>query len=121
MDKIWIVKASAGQYDDYQSWDVVAFLTKQAAQDYVDEALAKIDYDAAEELRELQAKYCSVFYETQDVDSFTDEQWNQYYDQEEAWNNKALVEVQAKYPNIDLTFDENFNGYYVHGPVGFVG
>jgi hypothetical protein len=120
MKEIWIVKASAGQYDDYWQWDVVAFSTELSAQDYV-AAIPETNYEALQELQELQTKYCSIFYEQQDVENFTDVQWGQYYEQEEALNNKALTEVQAKYPDADLTVDENFNGYSVYGPVKFGG
>lgn len=120
MKEVWIVKASSGQYDDWWQYDVVAFSTEQAAQDYV-AAIPKVDYEALRELQEIQTKYCSAFYETKDVENFTDEQWEEYYDQEEALNKKAVAEVQSKYPGVDLTIDENFNGYSVRGPVKFGG
>ena len=120
MNEIWIVKASSGQYDDRWEWDVIAFSTENAAKDYV-ASVPEIDYNALSDLRELQTKYCGAFYETQDVENFTDEQWEKYYDQEEALNKKAVAEVQSKYPKADLTIDEEFNGYSVSGPVNFGG
>jgi hypothetical protein len=107
MNQIWIVKASSGQYDDYWSWNVIAFSTEQAAQDYI-AAQPQVDYEASRELQELQTKYCAVFYEQQDTDNFTDEQWDQYYDEEEKLNQKALAEVQARYPNADLSLNDDF-------------
>ena len=118
MKEIWIVKASAGQYDDYWQWDVVAFSTEQAAQDYV-AAIPETDYDAIAELQELQGKYRSNFYENNSTEHFTDEQWEAHYEYEETLDAQAVKEVQAKYPNVDLTVDENFNGYRVYGPVRF--
>lgn len=120
MKEFWIVKASSGQYDDHWEWDVIAFSTEQAAQDYV-AAIPKVNYDALRELQELQTKYSSAFYETNDVENFTDEEWEEYYDQEEALNKKAVAEVQTKYPEADLTVDWEFNGYSVSGPVNFGG
>lgn len=120
MNEIWIVKASSDQYDDHWEWDVISFSTEKAAKDYVS-AIPEIDYKALNELRELQSKYSFEFYETQDVENFEEEHWDAYYDQEEALNKKAFAEVQAKYPEADLTIDWEFNGYSVSGPVNFGG
>ena len=112
MENIWIVKASSGQYDDYWSWSVMAFSTEQAAQEYID-AQPEVNYEASGELQKLQSEYCAVFYEQQDVKNFTDEQWEVYYEQEEILNQKALAETQFKYPNADLSLNDDFNGYSI--------
>lgn len=112
MNKIWIVKASSEQYDDWWSWNVISFSTEQAAQDYI-AAQPEVNYDASKELQELQTKYCSVFYETSNTDDFTDKQWEEWYEKEEQLNQKAFAEIQIKYPHANLSLDYDFNGYTI--------
>ena len=73
MDKIWIVSASKGEYDDFTEWTVCACLTEKRAMEVInqiDELAAKIkqrpsyDYlrgkyhnDKVEEIRKLDPNY----------------------------------------------------------------
>lgn len=120
MKEVWIVKASSGQYDDWWQYDVVAFSTEQAAQDYV-AAIPKVDYEALRELQELKNEYSSILHEQEVTENYTDTQWDEYYEKEEILYNKAIIEVQDRYPSADLSVDESFNGYQVQGPVKFGG
>lgn len=112
MKEVWIVKASSGQYDDRWEWDVIAFSTEQAAQDYID-AQPKVNYEASAELEQLQSEYRSNFYENNSTENFTDEQWDVYYENEETLDMQALKEIQAKYPDADLTLSDDFHGYSI--------
>lgn len=116
MKEIWIVKASSGQYEDRWEWDVMAFSTEDAAQEYLS-STPKINFQAIGELQRTKHERLEVFYQEHSTDNFTDEQWAEYDDKIEALGNKAKSEVQLKYPDADLTVDEEFNGYFVSGPV----
>lgn len=112
MSKIYIVKGSSGQYDDYWQWNVIAFSTEQAAQDYIDRQ-PKVNYEASAELEQLQSEYRSNFYENNSTENFTDEQWETHYEYEESLDMQALKEVQTKYPDADLTLSDDFHGYSI--------
>lgn len=106
---IWIVQGSSGQYDDYWSWAHKAFYSYEAAQAWIDKQ-AEVDYKALEELEVLSSEYRASL-STEGIE--TDEQWEAFYLEEEKMVQKATEEIQAKYPNADLTQNYDFNGYRV--------
>ena len=106
---IWIVQGSSGQYDDYWTWAHKAFCSYEAAQAWIDKQ-PEVDYKALEELEELACEYRGSL-STEGIE--TDEQWEAFYLEEEKMVQKATEEIQAKYPNADLTQNYDFNGYHV--------
>lgn len=107
---IWIVQGSSGQYDDYRTWPHKAFYSYEAAQAWIDKQ-SEVDYRALEELEELTSEYRASL-STEGIE--TDEQWEAFYLEEEKMVQKATEEIQAKYPNADLTQSYyDFNGYRV--------
>lgn len=106
---IWIVQGSAGQYDDHWSWPHKAFYSKEAAQAWID-SQPEVDYKVLKELEELQHDY-RYSLSLEGVE--TEEQWEAFYAEEEKMVQRATEEIQAKYPNADLTQSYDFNGYRV--------
>ena len=106
---IWIVQGSSGQYDDYWTWAHKAFYSYEAAQAWIDNQ-SEVDYKALEELDQLASEYRGSL----SADGIeTEEQWEAFYVEEEKMVQKATEEIQAKYPNADLTQSYDFNGYRV--------
>lgn len=118
MNTIYIVKCSSGQYDEYWQWGVIAFSTEQAAQEYIDKQ-PKVNYLASAELEQLQDEYRSNFCDNNSTENFTDEQWEEYNENEETLDMQALKEIQAKYPDADLTLSDD--SYYSIESVEFGG
>lgn len=107
---IWIVRGSSGQYDDYWTWAHKAFYSYEAAQAWIDKQPV-VDYKAIEELEILASEYRATL-STEGIE--TDEQWEAFYaEEEEKMVKRATEEIQAKYPNADLTQSYDFNGYRV--------
>ncbi len=107
---IWIVQASSGQYDDYCTWNVKAFTSKEKADKWIEDNEPVVNYSALSLLSELQYKYFEQVGDTVDNATLTDEEIDQLYDMA---REKAYKETQEKYPEADLTIDEDFNGYFV--------
>lgn len=106
---IWIVQGSSGQYDDYWAWAHKAFYSYEAAQAWIDKQPV-VDYEALQDLDNLVSEYRDSL----PIDGIeTDEQWEAFYAEEEKMVKRATEEIQAKYPNADLTQDYDFNGYRV--------
>jgi len=110
---IHIVTASQGEYDDYHKWNVKAFSTQEAAQNFID-SFPKINYDALEELRRLRYDFANTLVlEMFDYTNWTDEMWEENDRQADELDKKAILEIQAKYPDADLTINEDFYGYKI--------
>lgn len=112
MTIIYIVTASSGQWDDYIKWNVKAFYTQEAAQEYVDSnTKGQILYAANEEVRDLMQD----FYEQQEdfPEKPSEKYWQYYYDRVNAEEVRVKALVQEKYPDADLDTDEDFNGYNI--------
>lgn len=109
---IWIVQASSGQYDDYNTWNVKAFTSKEKADKWVEKNRAKVEVDvlAQNYLRKLEYKYFDEVYHATKNATLTDEEIDNLYEMSQ---DKAYKETQEKYPEADLTIDEDFNGYFV--------
>lgn len=107
--EIWIVQGSSGQYDEYWTWTHRAFESKEAAQSWI-EKQSEVDYQGLEELEVLASEYCASL-PTDGIE--TEEQWELFYKEEEKMVQKAKEEIQAKYPDADLTLGYDFNGYRV--------
>jgi len=108
---IWIVQASSGQYDDYSTWNVKAFLSKEKADKWIEDNPVVVNYGALVLLHELQYKYYEQVDEAlKDKPTLTGKEIDKLY---EMANEKAYKEAQEKYPEADLTIDEDFNGYFV--------
>lgn len=108
---IYIVKASCGQYDDYREWNIAAFLSESAAKDFIEEQ-GEVNYSALSNLDELKWDYIELL-DKEGYDSWTDEQWQSYNKLRINAAERALKEVQAKYPFANLTVDVDFNGYSI--------
>lgn len=107
--EIWIVSVSSGSYDDYCAYNVKAFTSQQAAQNWIDrqlESKQKVNKEILSELSDLQMTY------TQHL-VYAEKSADKYYEEYDMFENKALLEMKEKYPNYDFNADEDFNGYYV--------
>lgn len=110
---IHIVTASSGQYDDYYKWNVKAFPTRALAQEFID-SLPVIDHTAIGELQQLQYEYSLTLVDDDtNYSEWTEGIWEKAQEAIDELYNKAIAEVQAKYPDADLTVDEDFYGYAI--------
>jgi hypothetical protein len=107
---IWLVWGSQGSYDDYYRYVVKAFTSKGAAQEYLDEISKGVDLKALSELQQLQYKYYDEVYKLSGERDYTDDTVDALYVEA---GERAMKEVQEKYPNADLTLDLEFNGYFM--------
>lgn len=111
--KIWVVKASSGQYDDYCSWNVKAFYTKESAENYVS-SQPLINHGALYELDQLIYDQTVEFTEGLNYKvPKTDEEWDIHESKLSDLETEAREKIQMKYPDADLYIDPDFNGYSI--------
>lgn len=109
--KIWIVTGYTGEYDDFYKYNIKGFTSEESAKAFV-EAQPKINYAALQELDELKWEYIDLI-DTGDYDNWTEDQWDLNDRLRTDAEEKAVKEIQAKYPDADLTADADFNGYRI--------
>lgn len=112
---IYIVTGSRGEYDDYQTFNVKAFFTEQAAQEWINKQPG-INYDALNELSSLKDenwKSANSLYSNEEMDDWSDAKWEEFHEFQAELDNKSLEIIQEKYPDADLTEDNDFHGYAI--------
>jgi len=109
--KIWIVTGSSGSYDYFYKYNIKGFTSEEVAKAFI-EAQPKIDYAALQELDELKWRYIDLI-DTSDCANWTENQWDLNDRLRTDAEEKAIKEIQAKYPDADLTADADFNGYSI--------
>lgn len=108
---IWIVTASSGRYDDYRSWNVMAFSTEDLAKEFVSKQ-PEINLEAVWELEKLKYEY-KKNEKLWDDPAATIDEWEAYENECEILEEKAVQEMKIKYPGVDLTCDQDFHGYSI--------
>lgn len=108
---IYIVTASSGQYDDYQSRNIKGFLSEPLAQTWID-TQPKIDLIALQELDDLTSEYLKDIYDL-DLEGWGDSEWELFDNNRYNLRKKAMNEIQLKYPNADLSVNTDFHGYSI--------
>ncbi len=113
--KIYIVKASRGEYDDYQTFNVKAFFTEESAQEWINKQ-PSIHYEALNELsnlRDEKRESANSLYSNEEIDAWSDAKWEEFYEFRAELDNKSVEIIQEKYPDADLTADIDFHGYTI--------
>lgn len=98
--KIYLVKASESSHEDYNEWNVKAFLTQDAAQEYISCRDKAFDKNVLKELDDLENTYMHEA-DILAVGSFG------------IALQKAYNEIHHKYPHVDLELPLEFNGYTI--------
>lgn len=112
---IYIVTGSRGEYDDYQTFNVKAFFTEQAAQEWINKQ-PSIHYDALNELSSLKDENwesANSLYSNEEMDDWSDSKWEEFYEFRAQLDNNSVEIIQEKYPDADLTADIDFHGYAI--------
>jgi len=108
--KIWIVKGAQGLYDDYHTYDVKGFMSEEAAKAWIS-TQPEVNMKALGELQQITDEYYSKI--VPPSNDATDEEWEKFQTLVEKSEIKALKEIQAIYPNDDLSIDIDFHGYHI--------
>jgi len=111
--KIYIVKSSAGMYDDYWVGNVKAFKTQQSAQEWVD---SQVPYNevATKELEKLVEDYDEALPQPEEWSEETDHLWEMYYDHKHEFYIKALEEMERKWgDSANFNLPDDFHGYHI--------
>lgn len=112
---IYIVTGSRGEYDEYRTFNIKAFFTEQAAQEWINRQ-PSINYDALNELSSLKDENwesANSLYSNEEMDDWSDAEWEKFYEFRAELDNKSVEIIQEKYLDVDLTADIDFHGYAI--------
>lgn len=112
--KIYIVTGSRGEYDDYHTFNVKAFFTEEAAQEWINKQPSIIDaLNELSSLKDENWESANSLYSNEEMDDWSDAKWEKFYEFRAELDNKSVEIIQKKYPDADLTADIDFHGYAI--------
>ena len=111
MNKIYLVQAAAGMYDDYMIWPVQAFAKKEDADKYISVTPCKYDKLIDNEYQKLISELSIDI--KKPVDDYDSEGWDRYEEMINKVEQKAFEDISAKYPDYDLNTTDDFHGYHI--------
>lgn len=111
---IWIVEQSSGSWDDFTTWNVIAFESKIEAEAYVEQnnaTLPALKEKKKEEAKEFDSRYEAL------LDKYDLNDWDELHPNFSKWRDE-LDKLTTEWTDKDMAIEyTNLNNYYICAPV----